>query len=44
MREFLKEEQTSVNLIPVVDLDNQIMSGTRSALYINDGHIIGEEE
>ncbi|WP_164473112.1 hypothetical protein [Clostridium sp. E02] len=41
MNEFSKEEQISVNLMPISELDIQIISGARRAVYINDGRIIG---
>ena len=43
MKKYLEVERRDINSMPISELDNQIMSGTRSAVYINDGCIIGDE-
>lgn len=44
MRNLSEAEQKGVNLMPISELDNQIMSGNWNPVCINDGLIIGEEE
>ena len=44
MSGFTNAEQTDINLIPVSDMDKQIMIGNWYPVYINDGRIVGTED
>ena len=44
MRALSVAEQKDVNLVPVLELDRQVMSGDRYPLYINDGRIVESED
>lgn len=41
---FTKTEQSTINEIPITELDNQIMLGSLSPVCINDGCIVGTED
>jgi hypothetical protein len=44
MRSFTEAEQRGINLMPIADLDKQIMSGNWCPVCINDGKIIGTDD
>jgi hypothetical protein len=44
VKNFSEAEQKGVNLMPVSELDEQIMSGNWCPLCINDGRVIGMED
>lgn len=44
MSRFTNAEQTDINLIPVSEMDKQIMLGNWYPVCINDGRIVGTED
>jgi hypothetical protein len=44
VKNFSESEQKGVNLIPISELEKQIMSGNWCPVCINDGRITGMED